>query len=53
MLEDEAYSLALKAVLGEVLADDEQAPNLFIHSLQQKAFSPHKQPQNIQGLEEP
>jgi hypothetical protein len=52
VLEDEAYSLALKAVLGEVLAD-EQAPNLFIHSLQQNAISPHKQPQSIQGLEEP
>lgn len=52
VLEDDAYSLALKAVLGEVLAA-EQAPNLFIHSLQQKAISPHKQPQSIQGLEEP
>lgn len=52
VLEDNTYSLALKAVLGEVLAD-EQAPNLFIHSLQQKAISPHKQPQSIQGLEEP
>lgn len=52
VLEDEAYSLVLKAVLGEVLAA-EQAPNLFIHSLQQKAISPHKQPQSIHGLEEP
>lgn len=52
VLEDEAYSLVLKAVLGEVLAA-EQAPNLFIHSLQQKAISQRKQPQSIQGLEEP
>ncbi len=52
VLEDDAYSLALKAVLGEVLAA-EQAPNLFIHSLQQKAISSHKQPQSIHRLEEP
>ena len=52
VLEQEAYSLALKAVLGEVLAD-EQAPNLFIHSLQQASLSPRKQPQSIHGLDEP
>lgn len=38
VLENEAYSLALKAVLGEVIAA-EQAPNLFIHSLKQSALT--------------
>ncbi len=50
VLEDEAYSLALKAVLGEVLAA-EQTPNLFIHSLQQKALTTH-QPNEQHYLDE-
>lgn len=50
VLEDDAYSLALKAVLGEVLAA-EQAPNLFIHSLQQKAISTGKSTQRIEEVE--
>lgn len=51
VLEDETYSLAFKAVLGEVLAAESQ-PNLFVHSLQQKAISPHKRSPTIQGVEE-
>lgn len=52
VLEDGTYSLALKAVLEEILAPDSQ-PNLFIHSLKQKAISPYKPPQSIQGEQEP
>lgn len=52
VLENGTYSLALKAVLEEILAPDSQ-PNLFIHSLKQKAISPYKPPQSIQGEQEP
>ena len=38
VLEDEAYTQALKVVLGEVLAEGSQ-PNLFIHQMQQAALS--------------
>lgn len=50
VLEDEAYSIALKAVLGEVLAA-EQAPNLFINSLKQASLSAGKSTQRIEGVE--
>lgn len=41
ILEDEAYSLALKAVLGEVNAEGAE-PNLFVHQFQQASLAIHK-----------
>lgn len=50
VLKDEEYNQALKAVLGEIMTGESEQ-NLFVHSMQQAALSPQKQPRVFQGVE--